>query len=92
MREITYKTFENLIEKYSQRDDFEQYTIEGCLLDNYILRASGCKTTIVREKYLNEWSSCYEIIMYNKTPKNYEKIIDLLCDDEYSKAEKLFFA
>lgn len=92
MREISYNTFNNLIEQYQKQNNFEQFTIEGCLLDNYILTADKCKTTIVREKYLNEWSSCYEIIMYNKTPKKYQKIIDLIYDGYIEKANKLFFA
>lgn len=92
MREISSKTFDNLIEKYSNRENFVDYTICGSLIDNHILIADGCKTTIVREKYLNEWSSCYTIIMYNKTPKKYQEIISLLDDDEIEKAEKMFFA
>ena len=92
MREISYKTYENLIEKYSKKENFMDWQIDGCLVDNHILTADGCKTTIVREKYLNEWSSCYEIIMYNKMPKKYQKVIDLICDDEMNEARKLFFA
>lgn len=92
MREISNNTFKNLIEKYEARENFEKFTIEGCLIDNYILTAKNCKTTIVKEKYLNEWSSCYEIIMYNRTPKKYQKIINLLENEKEEEARKLFFA
>lgn len=82
----------NLIEKYQKRENFEQYQIDGCLLDNYILTADNTKTAIVKEIYLNAWSSGYNITLYNNIPKKYKKVIDLLDDEKYDKAEKLFFA
>lgn len=81
-----------LIEKFSKRENFQMYTITGCLLDNYILTADKTKTAVIKEKYLNSWSSAYSLILYNKTPKKYQEIIDLLENDQTEKAEKKFFA
>ena len=80
----------NLRDKYLDRDGMV-YTIYGTLLDNYIFTAPNCKTTIVKEQYLNAWSSAYTITMYNKMPKKYEKVIDALIDGDEEKADKLFF-
>lgn len=92
----SYKTVDNLIKKYAEyTDNFIDggiITFEGCLCDNYILFGDGLKTTIIREKYLNEWSSGSTIRMYNKTPQKYQRIIDLWTECEEEEAEKLFFA
>lgn len=92
----SYKTVDKLIKKYAEHtDNFNNggiVTFYGGLCDNYILYGDGLKTTIIREKYLNEWSSGSTIRMYNKTPKKYQRIIDLWLECEEEKAEKLFFA
>ena len=86
----TLKAVEGLIEKYG--DDSEIFTIEGCLLDSYIITSNKYKTAIIKEVYLNEWSSAYSVVFYNKTPLKYQKIIDLLESENYEKASKLFYA
>lgn len=86
----TLKAVEGLIEKYGE--DSEIFTIEGGLLDSYIITSDKFKTAIIKEVYLNEWSSAYSIVFYNKTPLKYQKIIDLLEGEEYEKASKLFYA
>lgn len=49
---------------------------EGCLgLGEVICYGEGLKTTIIKEVYLNEWSSGHTIRMYNKTPKKYENLL-----------------
>lgn len=68
------------------------YVIDGCLLDNYILVGDGLKTIVIKEMYLNEWSSINTVRTYNKTPKKYEKVVDLLYENETEKASKLFFS
>lgn len=70
---------ENLISRYVERGG-EVLTIqEGCLgLGEMLLYGSGLKTTIIKEVYLNEWSSGYTVRMYNKCPKKYKKYIDEL--------------
>lgn len=67
------------------------YTLEGSLLDNYIITGEKIKTYIVKEVYLNGWSSAYSVRAYNETPEKYEKIIGLLESGEEGRAAKLFF-
>lgn len=92
MAYYTQEAVDNLFNSYEKCDNFMAYQIDGGLLDNYILMADGYKTAIIKEEYLNDWSSCYNIRMYNKTPKKYEKVIELLDNEEYEKAGKQFFA
>lgn len=87
-----YDYYMRLIDAYQKRGEYTEYTIEGCLLDNYIITAPNCKTAIIKETYLNEWASAYNITLYNKIPQKYEKVISLLENDEIEKARKLFFA
>jgi hypothetical protein len=78
----------NLIEKYLQKDDGIIETIkEGCLLDYgiAIASASGYKSCIIKETYINSWSSLYSIKMYNKLPKKYETMIQNYYDELYSE-------
>ena len=67
---------EKLINKYVERGG-EVYTIEeGCLgLGIMVLTGHNLKTTIIKEVYLNEWSSAHKVRMYNKCPKKYQEII-----------------
>lgn len=46
---------------------------------------------IITEKYLNEWSSAVTIRQYNKIPKKYKQVIDLLDNGEIDEANKLFY-
>lgn len=88
---ITNEQIAKMIDRYIGYGG-EVYTIYGSLNDNYILVADGYKTTIIKELYLNEWSSCNVIKRYNKCPKKYARVMELLDNDEQEKAEKLFFA
>jgi hypothetical protein len=72
----TLQACENLISKYI--DEFGgsvSIVEEGVLgLGTVMLHsAEGKKTIIIREVYLNEWSSGHTIRMYKKMPKKYEK-------------------
>lgn len=89
----TYEAVNNLIDRYYQKDAVNTcvYTLTGCLVDNHIIVAPNCKAAVIKEVYLNEWSSANSITMYNKLPKKYERVIELLENDEEDKALKLFF-
>lgn len=67
---------EKLINKYVERGG-EVYTIEeGCIgLGLMVLTGHNLKTTIIKEVYLNEWSSAHKVRMYNNCPKKYQEII-----------------
>ena len=73
MKKLTYnkvdtKIIDELIEK-SNGEFIEQF--EGNLLDNYIIdnvnrlvfnTSKARKYIVIKEKFLNEWSSCYDVI------------------------------
>ena len=88
---IDYNDVTQLIDRYVSSGG-DCYVIDGCLLDNYILFSEKLKTIIIKEQYLNEWSSINTIRTYNNTPKKYEKVIELLNDDRQEEARKLFFS
>ena len=92
MTVYSYKAADQIREKLLERAGAFVYEIPGALVDNYIMGADGCYTFIVREKYLNEWSSGITNRKYRKIPAKYQKIVELLDDGENEKAEKLFFA
>ena len=83
----------NLIDRYYQKDpnDTCLWTLTGSLVDNHIITAPNLKSAVIKEVYLNEWSSAYSIRLYNKLPKKYEKVIELLEEDNESAALELFF-
>ena len=69
---------EKLITKFSEFEEAEIVQInEGCLgMGDWILTAKGKKTVIIKEVFINSWSSGQSITMYNKTPKKYEKYLN----------------
>ena len=91
LQSITNEQICKLADLYAEKDGVI-YTIEGCLNDNYIFTGAGLKTMIVKEFSLNEWSSVNVIKRYNKCPKKYEKVMELLDAGEDEKAKKLFFS
>ena len=91
MKIYSYKTADKIRERLLERAGAFVYEIPGALVDNYIMGADGCYTFIVREKYLNMYSSGVTIRKYRKIPAKYQKIIELFDDCENEKAEKLFF-
>lgn len=68
---------DTLAKKYIERGGNVHVIQDGSLLDYglAIFTADGCKATVVRERYLNEWSSAYTLRMYNKLPEKYKKMI-----------------
>jgi hypothetical protein len=85
----SYSAVKKLIELYG--NDCAIYTIEGGLIDSYILTAPNKKTAIIKEVYLNEWASGATIRLYNKTPKKYDLVISYLENGEIDKAAALFY-
>lgn len=72
-------SIENLINRYIEKDGEYLELQEGCLGYGVImLRGKGLKTTIIKEVYLNEWSSGHTVRMYNKTPKKYLQMAEKL--------------
>lgn len=50
--------------------------IEGCLasVGLAVLTKEGYKTIIIKEVYLNEWSSAQSVRKYNRIPAKYKNI------------------
>lgn len=59
-------------EKGGEITEIEEGTLGYGLL---IMHGDGLKTTVVREVYLNEWSSAHTIRKYKKCPKKYMKML-----------------
>ena len=75
MKKITYGNIDNDVVETIISMSIELNSVieeyEGSLLTNYIVyndrkislgRAKGREYIIAKEKYLNEWSSCYDVI------------------------------
>lgn len=74
----TSKAVDDLADWYIENDG-EIYTIEDGSLLQFglgIFIARNLKTAIVKEVYLNEWSSAYTIRLYNKCPKKYQEMLE----------------
>ena len=79
MSNYTLKSCEDLISRYINKYGGEMLTInEGVLgLGTVLLYgAKGKKTAIIKEFFINSWSSGHKVRLYNKTPMKYQKIID----------------
>ena len=74
----TFTKAEKIINKFSEFEEAEIVQInEGCLgVGDWILTAKGKKTVIIKEVFINSWSSGQSITIYNKTPKKYEKYLN----------------
>lgn len=75
---------DEIISLYNKKEG-EVYIIdEGSLVYGLVICTGyGLKTAIIKEKYLNEWSSANTVRFYNKMPKKYEKILsDFLSREE----------
>lgn len=84
----TSDAVEQLARMYCERDG-EVITVEEGTLGwgLTVMRAQGCKTAIVKEVPLNEWSSAHTIRLYNKCPKKYEQmVVDWYSRDESDAA------
>jgi hypothetical protein len=65
-----------LISRYVDKEGEIITLDEGCLgLGTIVCLAEGCKTAVIQEIYLNEWSSAHTIRLYSKTPKKYLQLI-----------------
>lgn len=78
MKIYTFQAAEKLIQKYSELENSQVIqTDEGSLgIGDWICTAPGKKTAIIKEVFLNEWSSGQTIKLYNKTPKKYIEILN----------------
>ena len=77
MTYYSLEAVENLMDNYFEKGA-EVVTIEeGSLgVGTVVCFGEGLKTIVIKEKYLNCWSSTHTIRMYNSMPKKYEILID----------------
>lgn len=74
----SYKQVDALIEKYVNKGGETLQLDEGVLgSGNWLLfdYSGRLKFIVIKEVYLNAWSSAHTIRKYNKMPKKYEKIL-----------------
>ena len=78
MNNYSIESCNQLIEKYINFGG-EVFTIqEGILGIGHIIlhNAKGKKTVIIKEYYINAWTSGHDVKMFNKLPKKYAKLIN----------------
>ena len=65
---------DKIVDRYINRGGEIEVIKEGCLLEYGLAICLGDKLKyfIIKEIYLNEWSSGYIVRFYNKLPKKYE--------------------
>lgn len=90
MKIYTYEAAKKLINKFLEAGGMV-YTIPGALVDNHIMTAPGYKIAIIKEKYLNEWSSGITCRWYNEIPAKYSAVIDKLEAGEEEAAAACFW-
>jgi len=72
----TYHAVCDLMNRYINNGGTVYELEDGCLVQGLtVCECDGWKTAIIKEVYLNEWSSGQSVRFYNKTPKKYEKMI-----------------
>lgn len=79
MKLYSCKAVKQLIDFYIRKNGYAVTIEEGSLgYGIMILYGEGLKTTIVKEVYLNQWSSVHTIRHYNKIPNKYLEILKRL--------------
>jgi len=79
MKNYSLESCENLISKYVNQYNGECLEIEaGCLgLGTILLHsAEGKKSILIKEFFINAWSSGHTVKMFNKLPKKYSQLIN----------------
>lgn len=67
---------EKLSDEYRRKGGEVVEIIPGCLgYGLTIMFGQGLKTTVVKEVYINAWSSGHKVRMYRKMPEKYRKML-----------------
>ena len=96
MRLYSSEAVEKLADKYIARGGTVTKLRDSVLLEYglAVFQAEGAKSTVVKDQYLNSWSSAYTVRMYNKLPKKYEDMILVhelkMCDGEHETLKELY--
>lgn len=77
MKLYSYRDAEKLMNRYIEQGGDIHVLDEGSLVYGLVIcEGEGLKTAVIREVYLNPWSSGQSIRMYNTMPKKYAKMIE----------------
>jgi len=72
MKIYTLNACEKVMQKYIDLGGDVETIKEGVLgLGTVVLTAENYKTVVIKEIFLNEWSSGHTVRQYKKTPKKY---------------------
>lgn len=81
----SYDAVTKLMNHYIENGGAVYELEEGSLAQGLtVCVCDGYKTAVIKEVYLNEWSSGQTVRLYNRIPKKYDKMID----DLWEKWEK----
>ncbi len=71
------EAIDRLVDSYIRKGGEVHELEEGCLgYGLLLLTGENLKSIVVREVYINEWSSGHSIRMYNKCPKKYMDLLE----------------
>ena len=79
MKTYSLKQIDNLIDKYVNSFGGEVSTLQEGVLGyglTVLHGAKGKKSIIIKEIYVNEWSSTHTVKMYNSMPKKYQRLLN----------------
>jgi len=73
MKLYTNNAVDKIVQQYIDKGGEIEVKKEGCLASYglAICSGNGLKFCVIKEKYLNEWSSGNTIQLFNKLPKKY---------------------
>lgn len=79
MKNYTLTQTQKLIDNYLAKDGEIHIIDEGSLVYGLVVAtAPNCKSAVIKEVFVNEWSSLQSIRLYNELPKKYQTLINNL--------------
>ena len=77
MKNYTLTQTQKLIDNYLSKDGEIHILNEGSLVYGLVVAtAPNCKSAVIKEVFINEWSSLQSIRLYNELPKKYQTLIN----------------
>lgn len=87
---------EKLVKRYEEAGGISYWMGDGGVGCGTVIlhdtEGKGLASFVIKEKYLNEWSSAHTIRKYRKLPKCYLQMIDKLMQDEEPVPQFVHFA
>ena len=77
MKNYTLTQTQKLIDNYLAKNGEIYILDEGSLVYGLVVAtAPNCKSAVIKEVFINEWSSLQSIRLYNELPKKYQTLIN----------------